>query len=96
MAEGVLWKESLWGWFDATDFLCCKHVCSAGEPCWAAFPVGIIALGERVRKLTSIEPLQLELHSFAKFVGVSRGGTSGIKMAQAEPSSPQNSFVFVM
>lgn len=77
-------------------FPCYKHVCSAGGPCWAAFPVGIIALDERVRKLTSIEPLQLKLPSFAKFVGVSRGGASGMKMAQAEPSSLQNNFMFVM
>lgn len=63
MDKGILWKESLWGWFDATDFVCYRHVYSAGEPCWAAFPVGIIALGERVRKLTSIEPLQLKLHT---------------------------------
>lgn len=41
-------------------------------------------MGERVRKLTSIEPPQLKLHSFAKFVGASCGGASGIKMAQAE------------
>lgn len=58
-------KRSLGGWGDAACFLRLKRISSAREPCWTALSVVVMTLGERVRKLASLEPLTLPW--FAEF-----------------------------